>query len=472
MHRLSYYSHRRELSVRVEAGEPRLRAVMAASAMPVRPLFAGFPDIPLFVTRPAPGAPLAVPTETLVVEGGRAAEVDWACRRLSLEVIREGRGGRVLLRAVCDATGIGRLRHAADAARQLYRRGNVALAHPNFLRLSRPPFVAPAADPALTDGPLANGQWALDNDGEVGVAGADVGAEEAWALTRGRRAIRVAVLDDGVDLAHPYLRAAAAAERDFVADDRYGRPAGDDAHGTAVAGIVAAEGPQATGLAPGVSLVAARIARGGSYGYWLSDDFDAAEGIDWSAGEAGADILNLSWGGGPPADVITRALERAARQGRGGRGCLLVAAAGNSQSALDYPASLPQVLAVGASNPWDRRKTRRSRDGEHWWGSSHGDNLALLAPGVSILTTDLRGRRGFSPTLVFDAFSGTSAAAPFVSAAAALVLSLYPDLAAARLRRLLEESASPLAGGRRTTHGHGRLDASAALRLAASAAAG
>lgn len=462
MHRLSYYSHRREVALRVQAGEPPLHAVMTDAISPVRPLFAGFPDIPLFVTRRAPGAPLAVPTETLVLEGVRATEVAWACRRLSLEVIREGRGGRVLLRAVCDATGIGRLRHAADAARRLYRRGNVALAHPNFLRLSRPPVLA-----SEHGSPLADGQWALDNDGEVGVAGADVGAEAAWALTRGRREIRVAVLDDGVDLAHPYLRPAAAAERDFVADDRYGRPAGDDAHGTAVAGIVAADGPQATGLAPGVALVAARIARGGSHGYWLSDDFDAAEGIDWCAGEAGADILNLSWGGGPPADVISNALGRAARAGRDGRGCLLVAAAGNSQSALDYPAALPQVLAVGASNPWDRRKTRRSRDGEHWWGSSHGDNLALLAPGVSILTTDLRGRRGFSPTLVFDAFSGTSAAAPFVSAAAALVLSLQPEMPAARLRRLLEESAAPLAGARRSTHGHGRLDAGAALRLAA-----
>ena len=465
MHRLSYYSHRRRLAVRVAAGGAGLRGALRAPGARTERLFGGFPDIPLYVTRPAAGAPLAVPTETLVVEGGGAAEVDWACRRLSLEVVREGRAGRVLLRAVCDAAGIGRLRHAAEAARRLYRRGNVAVAHPNFLRLFRPPPVSPGAGHAL-----AGGQWALANDGEVGVAGADVGAEAAWAITRGRRDVRVAVLDDGVDLAHPYLRPAAAAERDFVADDRYGRPAGDDAHGTAVAGILCADGPQAAGLAPGISLVAARIARGGSHGYWLSDDFDTAEAIDWCAVEAGADILNLSWGGGPPADAITRALERAAASGRGGRGCLLVAAAGNSQSALDYPAALPGVLAVGASNPWDRRKTRRSRDGEHWWGSSHGDNLALLAPGVSILTTDLRGRRGFSPTLVYDAFSGTSAAAPFVSAAAALVLSRYPQLTAARLRRVLEESASPVDGGRRSTHGHGRLDAAAALRLAGAAA--
>jgi len=465
MHRLSYYSHRRELTVRVQAGGAGLRDAVCAPAARAGSLFAAFPEVPLYVTRPAVGAPLAVPTETLVVEGGRAAEVDWACRRLSLEVIREGRGGRVLLRAVCDAAGIGRLRHVAEAARRLYRRGNVAVAHPNFLRLFRPPSVSPGAGAALADG-----QWALANDGGTGIAGADVAAEAAWALTRGRRAIRVAVLDDGVDLGHGYLRAAAAAERDFVADDRYGRPAGDDAHGTAVAGIVAADGPQASGLAPGVSLVVARIARGGAHGYWLSDDFATAEAVDWCVREAGADILNLSWGGGPPADAITRALERAVGEGRGGRGSLVVAAAGNSQSSLDYPASLPQVLAVGASNPWDRRKTRRSRDGEQWWGSSYGENLALLAPGVSILTTDLRGRRGFSPTLVYDAFSGTSAAAPFVSAAAALVLSLHPDLPAARLRRVLEESASPLEGARRSTHGHGRLDAAAALRLAASAA--
>lgn len=468
MHRLSYYSHRRALAVRVEAGGRIVRDALLAPAARAERLFGGFPEIPVYATRPAAGAALAVPTETLVVEGGGAAEVEQACRRLSLEVVREGRGptGRVLLRAVCDAHGIGRLRHAADAARRLYRGGNFTAAHPNFVRLYRPPSALPEAGPSL-----AAGQWALDNDGEVGVAGADVGAEAAWAMTIGRRSIRVAVLDDGIDFAHPYLRPAAAAERDFVADDRYGRPAGDDAHGTAVAGIVAADGPQASGLAPGVSLVAARIARGGDHGYWLSDDFDTAEAVDWCAGAGRADILNLSWGGGPPADAISRALERAARAGRGGRGCLIVAAAGNSQSRLDYPSTLAQVLAVGASNPWDRRKTRRSRDGERWWGSSYGDGLSLLAPGVSILTTDLRGRRGFSPTLVYDAFSGTSAAAPFVSATAALVLSLHPGMTAARLRSVLEQSASPLDGGRRATHGHGRLDAAAALGLAGTGAA-
>ncbi len=470
MHRLPFFSHGRDrrLEVVSESGrEPVGRAARPQALLPAlaavlreRPghfasRFAGFPEIPLAVTPGRGGEPAAIPTETLVVEGGRSAEIRWACRKLSLEVVAEGSHGRVLLRSVCDARGTDRLRHTADAALRLRKRGHVAVAHTNLLRLHRQPAPSPGA---------GDGRWALSNPGDPGLPGADVAAEAAWTLTRGRREVRVAVLDDGVASAHPYLAHAIAAERDFRGEKATARPDGDDAHGTACAGIIAAQGPRAGGLAPGVSLVSARIAEGGGHGFWITDDFDTAEAIDWCSGEAGAGILNLSWGGGPPADVISRALTRAARAGRDGLGCVIVAAAGNNQTVLDYPADLPDVLAVGASNQWDERKTRRSRDGEDWWGSNFGDNLSLLAPGVSILTTDLPGRRGSSPTLVEPGFNGTSAAAPFVAATAALMLSLRPRLAAGQVRRVLERTAEPLSGGTRRTVGHGRVQAYAALR--------
>jgi subtilisin family serine protease len=167
--------------------------------------------------------------------------------------------------------------------------------------------------------------------------------------------------------------------------------------------------------------------------------------------------------------VITRAFERARTKGRGGLGCVLVAAVGNDQGPVNFPARLPLVLGVGASNPWDEIKTLTSRDGESWWGSNHGPGLDLLAPGVRIPTTDLHGRRGYGAADFVTDFNGTSAATPHVAAAAALLLAVNPRLTAARIRDIIIGTADPLrtASGRRSQRaGARRLNAYAALRAA------
>ena len=186
----------------------------------------------------------------------------------------------------------------------------------------------------------------------------------------------MAVLDEGVDTSHPFLSPAVVAERDFVDGNAHARPDGDDAHGTACAGIVVARNRDVSGLAPEASLVAARIAKSDAQGFWIFDDFQTADAIDWCWDDAKADVLSNSWGGGPPAPVITRAFERARTTGRAGRGAVVVVAAGNAQKVVDYPGNLPNVLTVGASNQWDKRKTKTSEDGENWWGSNFGTGLA------------------------------------------------------------------------------------------------
>jgi thermitase len=405
-----------------------------------------------------PGETAIIPTDTVVVLGARSAEITWARRVFGLTVAQEGSDGKVLLAVPADSADP--LAVASEAARRLYERGSVDGAHPNFLRLVQRP------GPASTG---ASKQWGLDNDASPGVLGADVAAEAAWTLTSGDPAIRVAVLDEGVDTAHPYLRDAVVAERDFVDGNPTAAPDGDDAHGTSCAGIVLARGPKVKGLAPGCSLVAVRIAKGDGGQGWIFDDFNTADAIDWAWREGQADVLSNSWGGGPPADVITAAFGRARNRGRGGKGAVVVIAAGNAQSAVSYPGSLPEVLTVGASNQWDERKTMKSQDGEDWWGSNFGEGLDLMAPGVSILTTDISGRRGYSRKSTTPTFNGTSAATPFAAAAAALVLSVRPDLREADVRQILVGTTDHIGRGAKEWSrfvGHGRVNAFAALRAA------
>jgi thermitase len=404
------------------------------------------------------GRTSVIPTETIAVMGANKAELAWARKEFGVTVVQEGTHGKVLLAVPADAPDP--IQTAAKAARALYERGNVDGAHPNFLRFVQRPGPGAAAP---------KGQWGLDNNGAVGVVGADVAANAAWTITTGDSKIRVAVLDEGVDTGHPYLKPSVVAERDFVDGNATAAPSGDDAHGTACAGIIAAKGKLVTGLAHGVSLVAARIAKGDGGQGWIFDDFNTADAIDWCWDDAAADVLSNSWGGGPPVDVITNAFERARTKGRKGKGSVIVIAAGNAQMAVSYPGTLPDVLTVGASNQWDRRKTKTSQDGETWWGSNFGPGLDVMAPGVHIRTTDISGARGYSTGLTTDSFNGTSSSTPFVAAAAALVLSARPQLGELEVRRHITSTADRMFLGNATPDkntGSGRLNVFNALRAA------
>jgi subtilisin family serine protease len=397
------------------------------------------------------GRAAVIPTAAITVLGATSSELRWARREHGATVIREGSHGKVLLRAPDDG-GDG-VQAAAAVARALYERGHVDGAHPNFLRFVQRPG----------PGTGASTQWGLENPGSPGVAGADVAAHAAWTITQGN-GVRVAVLDDGVDTSHPFLKHAVVAEADFVDGHATARPDGEDAHGTACAGILVSRGRKVSGLAPLASLVAARIAKNSVF-----DDFNTADAIDWCWDDARADVLSNSWCGGPPVDVISAAFGRARTRGRGGKGSVVVVAAGNAQSHIQFPGTLAGVVTVGASNEWDARKTRTSQDGEDFWGSNFGDSLTIMAPGVHILTTDISGTAGYTRRNTFDAFNGTSAATPFVAASAALVLAVRPDLREADVRQLLGATADPIGHTAKRWSkytGHGRVNAFLAVRAA------
>jgi thermitase len=395
-----------------------------------------------------------IPTETIIVEGAKKAEINWLKKTFGLTVIQEGSNQKVLLKSP-DGGSLG-LKQAFDAAQACFRRGNVIAAHPNFLRVINHP--APSAVAVALP-------WHLRNDGSPGVAGADVHAPAAWTITEGDPTVRIAVLDEGVDTKHTKLKANVVAEYDAVDGNSHARPDGDDAHGTACAGIICSVDAKNRGIAPNCSLVAVRIAKSNSQGNWIFDDFATADAIDWSWDDARADVLSNSWGGGPDVDVITNAFNRARTKGRGNKGAVVVIAAGNNQGPVSYPGSLPDMLTVGASNQWDERKTKTSSDGENWWGSNFGDSLDLVSPGVKIGCTDISGARGYSPGPFTETFNGTSSATPMVAACAGLILSECPNLTESQVRSIINDSADNLTktGKWNRFVGHGRLNCYAAL---------
>jgi hypothetical protein len=231
--------------------------------------------------------------------------------------------------------------------------------------------------------------------------------------------IPVAVIDSQIDDAHPEL-AGAVAER----FDATGDPPAPHAHGTGMAGAVAAHG-RLTGVAPRARLLAVRAfgSRAASAG---GTTFNVLKGIDWAAGE-GARIVNMSFAG--PRDPMMAQMIRAADA----RGIVLIAAVGNAgpKSPPLYPGAYAQVIGVTATDANDRLLAVANR----------GPQVAVAAPGVEILLPAPGG--GFQVT------SGTSAASAHVSGVVALLLARNPRLKPADIRRLLTATASRLGEGPR-----------------------
>lgn len=277
-------------------------------------------------------------------------------------------------------------------------------------------------------------QWALPR----------VDAPAAWDLITGTRAITVAIVDSGLDTAHPEFSGRLVAPWDVIDDDTDPEDTCD--HGTHVAGILGATGNNGTGIAGmawNVNLMPVRVLGGTCSG----SEADVAAGIDYAVAH-GAQVINLSLGANTDSTceerfpVMSRAVQDAYTAGR-----LVVAAAGNSGAAmLLCPARQVEALAVGATTPGD----------ELAGFSNYGEGLDLVAPGDSIYSTLPGDGYGYK--------SGTSMATPHVAGLAALVWSLAPDLAREEVRAILEVTADDLgAPGWDQYFGFGRINAGNAL---------
>ncbi|MDR2927172.1 MAG: S8 family serine peptidase [Cytophagaceae bacterium] len=327
-----------------------------------------------------------------------------------------------------------------EYANLLYESGNIVFAQPSFWRLIK------------LYNPLYPQQWGFNNTGQNGgMAGIDINAPEAWQLSTGT-GVKVAVIDEGVDLTHSDLNNNLLFGYDATDGSlggSNGSSKGNDAHGTACAGIIAAEDNSegVKGVAYNAKIIPVRIAYKNSYNNWVTYDTWITDGVYNAWYHKNADVLSNSWGGGSNSPAINNEINAAITQGRGGKGCVVVFASGNNYaSSVSYPASLPNVLAVGAIN----------RNGNKADFSNYGTALDIVAPGVDIPTTDIRGNGGYNyvtnnqydPAYSDYAnkdytgkFGGTSAACPHVAGVAALVLSYNPDLTAQQVRNIIENTA-------------------------------
>jgi serine protease len=252
------------------------------------------------------------------------------------------------------------------------------------------------------------GQWFLEPQGIPG----------AWTRSTGQ-GITVAIIDMGIHLEHPDLRANLLPGYDFVNDDADPSPASSsEGHGSHVAGLVGARGA-VSGVAPNSRLLPIRVlnAQGGT-------ESTVALGILWAANlleghpnPNKADIINLSLGAGAFSSLIADAVTRAQ-----GAGVIVVAAAGNDGSAtVSYPAALPGVIAVTAlAGPITAYQPFYASHGPGVWVTAYGGDTTTDQDGNGvpdgILSTDVTDS-GYGLRM------GTSMACPQVAGLIALVLS-------------------------------------------------
>lgn len=263
-------------------------------------------------------------------------------------------------------------------------------------------------------------------------------------------AIKVAILDTGIDYNHPDLDANYKGGINLVDPGQPTDPFDDsyNSHGTHIAGIIAAElnGEGVVGVAPAASLYAIKALDGAGLGY-LSD---VIAGIEWAIAND-MDIVNLSLGLGTDSQAFREVCERAYEAG-----VLLVAAAGNTGvyggGEVRYPALYPSVIAVGAT----------VHDDLIYFQSARGPDLEILAPGAGVYSSIAAGGYGY--------LSGTSQAAPHVSGVAALILSAGLDdlngdgeINNKDLRLQLQNAAFDLGNpGKDSVYGFGLVNAKAA----------
>lgn len=267
------------------------------------------------------------------------------------------------------------------------------------------------------------------------------GFPRAWDDTIGRADVVVAVIDSGVAASHPDLAGKLLPGYDYLHRDD--DPDDEAGHGTAVAGIIAAavNGQGIAGGAPGVRLLPLKV--GDQIG---ASSFLIAEAV-YGAMERGAQVINLSLGADTPSAALEHAIEQAYEQG-----IVVVAAAGNSPDAVTFPASYPEVIAVGGATADGKRLASFT---------SRLTRVDLVAPAENVLTTSWDGQEpGWQPR------TGTSFAAPIVSAAAALVRSVAPDSSVEWVRQALRETAQPLDPPGQPGAGSGLLSTSGAVERA------
>ncbi len=359
-------------------------------------------------------------------------------------------------------------------------RDDILYVEPNFIYTIDKPFQSlfpPHKDyghSGVTNDPRLNALWGLHNTGtnepgtgSIGVVGADAQVFDAWPMTVGSKAVKVAVIDTGVDYNHEDLSEnmwTNWAEKngqpgvdddgngyvddihgyDFANDD--GDPMDGNGHGTHCAGTIGAvhnNGLGVAGVMGDVSIVALKFLTdqgGGSTA-------DAIKAIEYAI-SADVDIMSNSWGGGGESQALKEVIEKAADAG-----IVFTAAAGNSGSDNDdrpqYPANydVRNVISVAAHTASDQLASF----------SCYGkETVHIAAPGHNILSTYKNGD--------YAILSGTSMATPHVSGALGLLIASEGRLELDELRERVMATSVAARGYRSKVKSGGRLSTVNLLR--------
>ncbi|MBL7791164.1 MAG: S8 family serine peptidase [Saprospiraceae bacterium] len=337
-------------------------------------------------------------------------------------------------------------------------------------------FVAPSDD-------LLGHEWHLLNNGFVADTnyrlkkGADAKVVDAWKRlgNMGSSSITIAVIDNGFDTTHPDLRQKVVKPYDLWSQSTE-LPQGDSrfTHGTPCASVAlaASNGAGIVGSSPNSRFMPLN---GTSF-----SDRATEQMFDYCI-KNGADVISCSWGTTDPTFRLNtlkeEAIARAARQGRNGKGCVIVFAAGNEDlEYLNYYAAHPDVIAVSASTSQDQHASYANRGREVWvCAPSNGDWPILAArawwdEGLSGESGNYKfWRDGRSRGQYYKHFGGTSSATPLVAGICALILSANPDLKASEVKEILQKTADKIGDPSEYTNGHslrfgyGRINADKAV---------
>jgi serine protease len=433
----------------------RRKAALLSLLFCVAPLQAG-ETLRVASLRRGEAAPAVYAPGQIVVQF-RAAATDADCARVAREAgaarLRRGSFARRYLVTLDDGFSV------AEGLDRLRARPEVEIAEPNAI------YRAAQAIRVTPNDSLFQFQWHL----------ALIDAPRTWAIQTGDRSVVVAVLDTGIAYEDfgPYRRAPDFGTTtfvqgfDFINNDTHAND--DNFHGTHVASVIAESTNNAvggSGLAYNTAIMPVKVLDAEGFG----DTFSIAEGIDFAAESPDVKVINMSLGGEGTSATISSAITRAVA-----RGVTVVAASGNENTGVGFPARLPNVIAVGAV---DGRKVRAPY-------SNFGPELDVVAPGGNLDRDDtgpgLRpdGRpdgilqQTFDPDTAalrgrYDDFAyffvvGTSQATPHVAALAALLYRQgITDPAA--IQKAIESTAEDLGTpGFDNTYGNGFIRPAAAL---------
>lgn len=319
-----------------------------------------------------------------------------------------------------------------------------------------------SATPVYSPDPLYADQWHLKNTGQSGgTAGEDVNVEPVWSSGVKGDGVRIAIVDDGLEIEHEDLSANVTAGKSYDYVDGDTDPSDCSGcseaawHGTSVAGVAAARdlnGIGVRGAAPHANLV--------GYNYLMnstiSNEVDAM-----TRDAANVYISSNSWGATDGTGELSAsmlawrdAVDTALTTGRGGRGTVFTWAAGNGaptdNSNYDGRANYRGVIAIGAVNDQGTKSSYSEEGANVWVGAPAGEYCDTH----TVTTTDRTGSNGYNNNGIYygyyddyssdsytKCFNGTSSATPLAAGIIALILDANPNLTWRDVRLILAETA-------------------------------